>query len=364
MFFGWSAAPLASDRVTYDEMATVLEPLMRDNFYYQLLGFEGASLERLIEETKVWLALDRELHGDVLHYFRVVRRSGASHESGRGAIAGFILSVPVTAVTLPYLHQETMSAVYETGYGSIAQHVDTTASARAYFSLRVVADGLDSFSALLRTVFVQMSSQSFDVLITVIPWRQLCEVLEAIGFEILARDVVYEGYQYDVLQLDVGRRGGAVRWLFRLVREELGLPPRSLLQDWALFKEVLQEALDRVHDSFKLLAKSPLIDEFALVAPEAEDWARAEALTQALQATLEAMRLPVEYDRPDAAFHTLNERYGLVGEAWQRFEFGGSRPSMDEVAHAIGCSRGTLYNRLVEALEAFARAFRRRMAAG
>jgi AcrR family transcriptional regulator len=84
-------------------------------------------------------------------------------------------------------------------------------------------------------------------------------------------------------------------------------------------------------------------------------------LTKALQETLETMRLPEAYDRPDAAFHILNERYGIVGDAWQRFEFGPGRPSVDEVAQAVGCSKGTLYNRLDEALEAFARAFRRKV---
>jgi hypothetical protein len=146
-----------------------------------------------------------------------------------------------------------------------------------------------------------------------------------------------------------------------LVREDLGLPPRSLLQDWDLFKQVLQEALASLHDSFVVLAKSPLIDEFALVERAADDWARAEALTQALQDTLETMRLPEAHDRPDAAFHTLNERYGVVDEAWRRFEFGAGKPSVEEVAQAVNCAKGTLYNRLEEALEVFARAFRRQI---
>jgi AraC-like DNA-binding protein len=122
---------------------------------------------------------------------------------------------------------------------------------------------------------------------------------------------------------------------------------------------VLQEALASLHDSFVVLAKSPLIDEFALVERTADDWTRAEALTQALQDTLETMRLPEAHDRPDADFHILNERYGVVDEAWRRFEFSGSRPSMKEIAQTFNCSRRALYNRLDEALEMFARAFRR-----
>jgi hypothetical protein len=351
MFFGWSSAPLAPDRVSYEEIEGVLEPLMRDNIYYQVLGFEGESLERLIAETKEWLALDREMNGDSLHYFRVVRRSGQE------SIAGFTLNVPITKTTLPLLRRETMGAVYETGCGPL-ELCDKT---RAYFSLRLVADGLDSFSALLRTIFVEMANQSFEVLLTAMPWPQLPEVLKTMGFDTLAHQVEYEGYQYDVVQLDVGRRGGATSWLFRLVREDLGLPPRSLLQDWSLFKEMLQEALGDLHGSFNLLAKSPLIDEFTLADRAASDWERAKVLTKALQETLETMRLPEAYDRPDAAFHILNERYGIVGDAWQRFEFGPGRPSVDEVAQAVGCSKGTLYNRLDEALEAFARAFRRKV---
>jgi hypothetical protein len=350
MFFGWSAAPLAPDRVSYAEMETALEPLMRDNLFYQMLGFEGRPLERFIRETREWLALDRELHGDSLRFFRVVRRAGQE------GIAGFTLNVPITETTLPLLRRESIGAVHEAGCGPIELHENK----RVYFSLRLVADGMDSFSALLRTIFVEMASQSFDVLLTAMPWADLPEVLETMGFDTLARNVEYEGYEYDLVQLDVGRRGGTTSWLFRLVREDLGLPPRSLLQDWDLFKEVLQEALASLHDSFKVLAKSPLIDEFALVERTADDWERAEVLTRTLQDTLETMRLPEAYDRPDAAFHTLNERYGVVDEAWQRFEFGAGKPSMEEVAGALNCSKGTLYNRLDEALEAFARAFRRR----
>jgi AraC-like DNA-binding protein len=349
MFFGWSAAPLAPDHVSYAEMAAALEPLMRDNLFYQMLGFEGESLERLIQETWDWMALDRELHGDALRFFRVVRRAGQE------GIAGFTLNVPITETTLPLLRRESMGAVYEAGCGPLELRENT----RAYFSLRLVADGLDSFSALLRTVFVEMASRSFDVLLTALPWQDLPEVLETMGFDTLAREVAYEGYEYDVVQLDVERRGGAVNWLFRLVREDLGLPPRSLLQDWDLFKQVLQEALASLHDSFVVLAKSPLIDEFALVERTADDWTRAEALTQALQDTLETMRLPEAHDRPDADFHILNERYGVVDEAWRRFEFSGSRPSMKEIAQTFNCSRRALYNRLDEALEMFARAFRR-----
>ena len=84
-------------------------------------------------------------------------------------------------------------------------------------------------------------------------------------------------------------------------------------------------------------------------------------LTQVLQDTLETMRLPDDHDWPDAAFHTLNERYGIVGEVWQRFEFGAGKPSVGEIARALDCSRSTFYNRHEEALEVFARAFRRRI---
>lgn len=349
MFFGWSAAPLAPDRVSHAEMEAALEPLMRDNLFYHMLGFEGDSLARMIRETKEWLALDRELHGDSLRFFRVVQR--AEQEK----IAGFTLNVPVTETTLPLLRRETMGAIYETFYRPIALLDDT----RIYFSLRLVADGLDSFSSLLRTIFVEMASRSFDVLLTAMPWTDLPDVLETMGFDTLAHQVTYGGYQYDVVQLDVGRRGGAISWLFRLVREDLGLPPRSLLQDWDLFKRVLQEALACLHDSFEVLARNPLIDEFALVARSADDWTRAEALTKALQETLETMRLPAKYDRSDAAFHILNERYGVVDAAWRRFEFGAGRPSVEEIAQTLNCSRRTLYSHLDEALEMFARTFRR-----
>ena len=270
MFFGWSSAMLISDHVSYDEMKQILVPSMRDNFYYQMLGFSGKSLERLIRETQAWLSLDHELHGDKLRYFRVVRRGSKSGQIAQRDIAGFVLNVPITEATLPYLRQETMGMVYEVGCGPIESREDI----QAFFSLRLVADGLDSLSALLRTVFVQMSTQSFDTLLTVMPWSQLSSVLEAISFDVLAHQVEYEGYPYDIIRLDVGRLGGAAHWLFRLVRKDLGLPARSLLQNWNLFKEVLQEALEQIHDSFDLLAKSPLIDEFALVERTADDWKR------------------------------------------------------------------------------------------
>jgi hypothetical protein len=48
-----------------------------------------------------------------------------------------------------------------------------------------------------------------------------------------------------------------------------------------------------------------------------------------------------------------------VDEAWRRFEFGAGKPSVEEVAQVVNCAKGTLYNRLDEALEVFARAFRR-----
>jgi hypothetical protein len=293
-----------------------------------------------------------------LHFFRVVRRSNTSRRAKHQDIAGYTLTVPVTQDTLSHLRQDTVGAAYETSQAPIVCRQD----AKIYYSLRMVADGLDSFSALLRTLFVQMSSQSFEMLVTAIPWTQLSTVLQAIGFDILDRQVEYEGQHYDILQLDVQRQGGAARWLFRLVREELGLPPHSLLQNWNLFKEELQQALEHVHDSFKLLAQNPLIDEFTLVERTADEWARAEALTKVLQDTLETMRLPAEHDRPDAAFHILNKRYGLVGAAWRRVEFGAGKPSVEAVARALDCSKGTFYNRLDEALETFARAFRRRMA--
>jgi hypothetical protein len=354
MFFGWSWAPLSSERATYDEVAAVLEPLMRENFYYQILDFSGEALERLIEETQAWLALDRELHGEHLRYFHIVRRSNASGHAGRGDIAGFTLAVPVTEATLSHLREDTVGAACEAGLGPI----ELREGAQTYLALRLVADGLDSFSAMLRTIFLLMASQSFEVLLTAIPWPQLSKVLKTLGFDILGRQVEYEGYTYDLLQLDVQRRGGAAGWLFQLVREDLGLPSSGLFEDWEGFKETLQQALERLHDSFHVQAKSPLIEEFVLVDSGADEWERAEALVEALRAVLETMRLPADYDRPDAAFHILNQRYGIIGEAWQRFEFAG-KPSIDEVAEALNCSRGTLYKRLDEALEAFARAFRR-----
>jgi len=355
LFFGPSSAPLTPDRVSYHEMKDVIDPLMRDNLYYQMINFEGEPLERFIRETWEWLALDRKLHGESLQYFHVVRRNHESQTIGESDIAGFVLIVPVTDITLPHLRQETVGAVYE----AACQPIELRKGTKVHFSLRIVADGLDSFSALLRILFVEMANQPFDVLITMLPWPQLSAVLEMIGFDVLARQVAYEECRYDVVQLDVGRRGGAAGWLFRLVREDLGLPPHSLLENWEVFKHVLEETLEELHDSFKMQAKSPLIDEFALAKCTSSDWERTEALIQTLQAVLETMRL-LDTSRTDTAFHTLNERYGVVKDAWRRFEFGG-KPSLDDIAERLQCSKGTLYRRLDDALEAYARAFRRKM---
>jgi hypothetical protein len=276
-----------------------------------------------------------------------------SEELGESDIAGFILTVPLTETTLPLLRQETIGAVYEASGASLEVREDT----KVYFGLRIVGDSLDSFSALLRTFFVQMTNQSFDILITAPPWPQLSTVLETMGFEVPAKHIEYEGHQYDIVRLNVRSHDSAAGWLFRLVREDLGLPPRSLLEHWEVFKQVLEEALEGLHDSFQVQAKSPLIDEFALAERTSSDWERTEALIQTLQAVLETMRLP-ETGRVDTAFHTLNERYGVVNEAWRRFEFSG-KPSLGEIAERLECSKGTLYKRLHDALEAYARAFRR-----
>jgi hypothetical protein len=353
LFFGPSSVPLTPDHVSYHEMKGVIDPLMRDNLYYQMINFDGEPLERFIRETREWLALDRKLHGEALQYFHVVRRSHGARSMGQGDIAGFVLIVPVTDITLPYLRQETVGAVYE----AACQPIELRKDKKVHFSLRIVADDLDSFSALLRILFLEMANQPFDRLITMLPWPQLSAVLETMGFDVLARQFAYEGCRYDVVQLDVGRRGSASGWLFRLVREDLGLPPHSLLEHWEVFKQVLEEALEGLHDSFQVQAKSPLIDEFALAERTFSDWERTEALIQTLQAVLEPMRLP-ETGRVDTAFHTLNERYGVVNDAWRRFEFSG-KPSLGEIAKRLDCSKGTLYRRSEDALEAYARAFRR-----
>lgn len=351
LFFDQMLPPLLTGSASFDELGGVLQLLMRQNPLYREIDFDGEPLERLIRETRDWLSLDRQLHGETLRYFQVVRRSDA-----HGDVAGFVLNVPVTDATLSLLRRDTVGTVYEASVGPIALRENE----RRYFSLRLVAGDWDVLSALIRALFVQLTGQPFDTLATVVPWPLISMLAEELGFDVLARGVEYEGHRYTALQLDVAQHGGPVRWLLQLVRGHVGLPARRLAEDWGLFKEVLQEALERLQGSFALLAKSPLIDEFGLADPGATDWERAQALTETLQAVLEAMRSPPAQDRSDSVFHVLNESYGIVGDAWRRFAYG-SQPSVAEICQRLHCTKGTYFNRRKEALEALARAFRRQL---
>jgi len=350
MFFDVPTELLVTELANFEELDALIEPLMRACPLYEDIGFTEETLSDFIAQTRTWLTLDYRLHGETLRYFRVVRRNDRHRD-----IVGFVLNVPATAETLDLLRQDTTTATVQ------QCSVPLEINPRRCFALRIAVDEWDSLSALVRTIFTQVSAWEFDLVEMVLPWPLIAEMVTYLGFDVLARGVQHEGITYTVAQLDVAQHGGAARWLLNLAREDLGLPSRRLLQDWALFKETLQAALASLHDSFELLAESPLIDEFALVERTTDDWTRAESLTKVLRETLETMRLPDEHDRPDTAFHVLNESYGIVDTAWQRFEFSTGRPSIEEIAGKLYCAKNTLRKRLDEALEAFARAFRRQI---
>ncbi len=210
LFFGWPSVPLTHGPVSFDELDEVLEPLMRQTRWYQEAGFEGKSLERFIRETRDWLSLDRELHGEILHYFQVVRRSDSR-------IAGFVLNVPVTEDTLSLLRQDAVGVLYEMSVGPIE------IKEQCFFALRLIADDWDSQSSLTRSIFAQMVGLEFTKLITVHIWPPTTAMLEALNFDALARGIEYEGYEYTVLQLDVEQYGGQVEWLLDLVGKDMGL---------------------------------------------------------------------------------------------------------------------------------------------
>lgn len=346
LFFDRILAPLSTGLASFNELDKAAEPLMRGCFWYKATHFEGEPLDRLVQQTCDWVVLDHALHRETLRYFEVIRRTDAS---GLDRLCGFILNVPVTSVTLPLLRQDTLGIVYEQGVGTL--NVDE----RCYFLLRLVGDDLDIQSALIRAMFTKMAHQKFDTLITATPWDQVNSLLSVLGFEVLARGVEHEGYTYTISRLGVKKFGGPLKWLFQLVRQDVELPE---LADWELFKGMLQESLERLHEPHQLAA-SPLIDEFALASLDATAWHRAQALTLTLQTVLETMRLPPNLARPDDDFHVLNESFGIVDEAWQRFEYS-LPPQAPEIRKCLHCAvPSTYYNYRNRALEAFARAFRR-----
>ncbi len=350
LFFDWASAPMAIEPASFDELDDVLDSLMRRHPLYQQISFEGELLEQFIQQTHKWLALDRELHGETCRYFQVARRSDA-----QGSIAGFVFNVPLTAKTQLSLRHEFMGEIYELAGESLAIRKNE----RRFFLLRLVFDEWDSIPSLLRTIFTQLMRTESRTLIAVVPWRDIISLLQDLGFETLAQDIKYKGYEYSVTQLDTMQYGGAVKWLLQLVRHDVGLPAGRLVDDWELFKATLQEALERLHSPVKLLT-NPLINEFNLASQDADDWKRGQALIDTLQEVVETMRLSTGRDQPDSAFHVLNESYGVVDEAWQRFEYG-TPPTIKEISQSLCVSPRTYYNRQKEALEALARTFRRRV---
>jgi hypothetical protein len=358
--------PLPTGPASYDELDEILESLMQQNPLYHEIHLDGKHLERLVQETRDWLELDYELHGQTLHYFQVVRRSNATQSpdgihddncSGRarGDLAGFALNVPVTKATLPLLRRDTIGWLYDTHARPISSHSD----GQSVFLLRLVVGDWDCLSALIRAFFALLEGQVFHTLVTVTPWTLINMLMRTLGFDMLIDDIEYEGRAYTALRLDMTKYGGPIKWLYQLVRQDLGLPARRLVEDWEQFKMALQEALEELHGPFELLAQNPLIDELGLAGQDETDWERAQALIKTLQTVLDSVRLPSAQDRSDSAFQVLNKSYGIVGEAWKRFEYGGPRPSIEEIRKQLHCARGTYYVRVEESVEALARAVRR-----
>lgn len=353
LFFDEPSTSLLIGSASLGELDEALESLMQENPLYQQMDFKGQPLAQLIQQTRDWLALDWDMHGEMLHYFQVARRRG-----GRGDIAGFVLNVHVSEETLPLLRRDTIGAVYETGVRTIEVPTDR----KCVFSLRMVIDKWDCQSTLVRAIFVQLIREAFDILVIVTPWESITQLMTQLGADALARDVEYKGYSYDVVRLDVARYGGAMQWLQHLVRQGMGLTPsdwehytcqiRNLIQqrialgasisDWKECVKQVREALQQLWGDIATLSQCKLIRTLDLAAPTDAAPVRVERLHHAISEAHARLRPSDEEkaklrERGEIAHYTiLNRLYGIAGKPRRRFKLGEHRPPQKTIAELLG----------------------------
>ncbi|MCP4541739.1 MAG: ATP-binding protein [Chloroflexi bacterium] len=312
LFFETAIDPLVTSSATFDELDARLDGLMRHNPMFQGIGFTDETLEAFISQTREWLALDYALHGETLHYFRVVRRGDQ-----RGDVVGFTLNVPMTCQTMDLLRQDTSSAIYDRCVDPIEENP------RHYFSLRLVVDAWDSLAALMRTIFAQVAAWEFDRLMSVSPWPIVANLVENMGFDILAHGIEHEGITYTAVRLDVVRHGGMVNWLLNLVRQDVGLPSPD---DWIDYVGQVRKVLARLWDQVSVLSDIPLITTLDLARPLDDAPTRVDRLRQVITRAHARLHVSEEEEaelaKQDKASHykLLNELYGITGAPRRRFK--------------------------------------------
>jgi hypothetical protein len=376
--FNLQLAPLVTGSAVFGELDGSLESLMQKTLLYQEIGLDGEPLEKLINETQNWLALDWELHGETLRYFQIVRRSDTAHLSGRdqdsnhlkqahGDVAGFALNVPVTSATLPLLCQDTLGQLYQANVGSISSLLAPShPGGQCVFLLRVVVNDW-YYSAVIRSCFALLERQAFDTLIMVIPrtstWALISMLAQALGFDVLVDNIKYAGARYTALRLDVSQYGGPIKWLLHLVHTDLGIEKPKL--PWNKFVQALRQALKNLWLDVEALSSNPLVDALWLAPQEAPDFVvRAEALITAIRETADKLRISDANVLPPGScshYTILDALYGLSDKAQTKFIKSSARSSHQQIARHLGIGYPQPFSRLhQQALEALARHLRLR----
>jgi hypothetical protein len=321
LFFGGGASSSPTTApAAFGELSEVVSSLMQGSTLFEEVGFSGGQLLRLIRETHEWMALDWKLHDEYLEYFRVVRRRN-------NQIAGFSLIVPVTKDTLPLLHNDTVSSVYEKALGAIE------INSHCYFLLRFVVDELDAKSALLRAIFSRLIQERFVTVITAVFWPDVLQMMKVLGFEVLAHEVEYDGYTYDIMKLDVAQYGGPVAWLLQFVSSDMGL----VSEDWESYLREVKAALTKLwHDPESLTkAARPLMHRLGIAELEPDVFVQAETVRKVLCAAGEAIKPPDDM-MVGSHYELLNSLYGLGGKEKKAFMRSLDRPNQQTVFREKG----------------------------
>lgn len=346
LFFRDVIAPSVSGTVSFYELETTLEFLMRRNVLYKDIGLIGVPLEKMIGDTYQWLALDWELHGETLQYFYVIRRADEE-------IAGFSLLARLTDDTLPIARQDTLGKIYEANVRPLELEKGS------HFALRLVIGDLENLPAIMRAFFEQLVTQSFQRLITVLPWPLLGMLAEELGFIVLKDGVEYEGRRYTILELDMAEYSNPFEWLLDLVSDDLGTVKPHM--PWKMLVESLYKVLPDLWTDVKSLGSSPLIDELNLKASGGTSvYQRAEMLIQAICEAAEMLH-PVEDDSVISYSHytILDALYGLSEVRRKQYLQTPIRPIQSEIAEDLGIGYPNPFRRLrAQAIEALARQLR------
>ncbi len=346
LFFRDIITPSMAGTVSFHEFETALDSLMRASVLYKDIGFTGLPLNKRIEDTHQWLALDWEMHGETLQYFHPIRCSDEE-------IAGFSLLVPLTDITLPLARQDTLGKIYEANVGPLAQELGS------YFVLRLVIRNVENLPAIIRTLFGRLITQPCERLITVIPWPLMRMLAEELGFVVLKEGIEHEEHGYTILELNMAQYGDSLGWLLHLVRDDLGVAKPQM--PWKTFVKALRKVLPDLWKDVEALGASPLVDELDLMIPGMSMHQRAEVLIRAICEAAEMLH-PFEEDEDMTSYShymILDALYGLSKVKRKQYMQTPMRPIQSEIAEALGIGYPNPFRRLrAQAIEALARQLR------